>query len=631
MNMGLSKLLSCFKRGEAHRIKRNVSPFRTSKDIDNPLLLFGRDDDLKILCAFAEGLHQIEIIGARRYGKTCLIKCFITKQKNNENRKTYPVYLDLYSDGIKGTSNVYRYLSAQVLCNLYVDGYINGNIIVDEYTVRLNEHWEKIYKQLLLVSNDDIMVCFDKIAEKYSRDIGQTILLLIDEYEKAIDSFDDINGLMHLRSLSDGPTDIMFWIIGATPSEKLILEADKAVIRGSGVFNGIAPTIFVRPLNFTDFKQMWFYECSLISDEAKREELDSLLDKVYESSGGVPCFAKEIGAIVNIENNYPLYNRLNIHFAEIVKNLNDNEMRCLRDLQLSPKDISSSKKTKSIVTLEEYGIICLDKNNRYKIASRFFADYIRAGILEENCVRNDEPVIDRIVQDIKRVYYNINDRYYNLYGKCMFDPTKDTVNLFDDLPKRCDSREKVPNFVNTIYLLYWEGAKESKGGDKIPDPYKWTMFRKAMDRIRHIIGKAHQQDKLEILPGQIDKATALKEIWGDSIEPQTSEEWLYFQECMLHRFLQELTELYNSIDNGSQEVPITLPIPKLVTGIFHKGLYGNKDTVEQYNGYTQKVRSIRIGEILSDGDEVEYSLCREPNHDPTKGWFYYAEDVHLLK
>lgn len=57
---------------------------------------------------------------------------------------------------------------------------------------------------------------------------------------------------------------------------------------------------------------------------------------------------------------------------------------------------------------------------------------------------------------------------------------------------------------------------------------------------------------------------------------------------------------------------------------------GNKDVVEQeYWGNIHEVRSIRNGEIIDDGDPVEYTLNREPNRNPTREWFYFAEDVHL--
>ena len=51
--------------------------------------------------------------------------------------------------------------------------------------------------------------------------------------------------------------------------------------------------------------------------------------------------------------------------------------------------------------------------------------------------------------------------------------------------------------------------------------------------------------------------------------------------------------------------------------------------VQQQYGYKHQIRSVREGALLNDGDEVEYSLCCEPNiYDSTKK-FWYAKDVHL--
>ena len=68
---------------------------------------------------------------------------------------------------------------------------------------------------------------------------------------------------------------------------------------------------------------------------------------------------------------------------------------------------------------------------------------------------------------------------------------------------------------------------------------------------------------------------------------------------------------------------------KVVTGIYRES--GNSAFVEQDGPWnnTQSIRSIREGETLIDGDEVEYLLCSEPHaSDPSKK-FWFAEDVHL--
>ena len=613
----------------------NISPFRANYEIKDPKILFGRKEELQKLCDFAEGLLQVEIIGHRRFGKTCLVKSFITQQKANVNRKTYPVYIDVYSDSIEGTANVYRYLTSQIVSNLLVDGYIEEEeMSIDDYTFTPNKNWKKVYKQLGTIEDEiDQIGIFEEAIESLSQKIGQTFLLVFDEYEKAVDAFDNINGLMHIRRLTNSSNYLSVWITGASPWKKFILGSSQDV-RGSGVFNGITFNVDVCPLKKEDFHEMWNYECSLIEDSVKREHLESLWEKVYTSSGGVPCFAKEIGGFSYIEGCYPQYYRLKNHFAELVKNLTNGEIKCLRTILVSPQEYDVSEKPDSIVTLERYGLICAD-DNKFYIASRFFADYIRAGIYEEQLSNEGNSSIDTTVRNIINTFYHINDKWNSIYGKYMFDPTNDTQRLYQDLGIKCDSREKAPNFVNSIYLLYWEGAKENKAGEKIPDQFKWTMFRKSMDRIRHVLGKAHQQDKLAQSAGQIDKATALKEIWGDPTEPQSPQDWLHFQECMLNRFLQELTNIYQSIENQPAVRTVSIQpsvcIPKVVTGTFKKGTFGKQDFVIQDDwNFMHEIRSIRDDEYIEDGDHVEYNLCWEPNPRDSSKKYYYAMDVHYI-
>ena len=607
------------------------SPFRANYEIKDPQLLFGRKEELKKLCDFAEGLLQVEIIGARRFGKTCLLKSFITLQKENVNRKVYPVYIDIYSDGIEGTPNIYRYLTSQLVTNLLADGYINEEeLIIDDFTLNPNKKWNKVYKQLGAVEDEiDQIGIFEEAVEMFSHHIGQTILLVFDEYEKAVDAFDNVNGLMHIRKMTNDSNSLSFWIVGASPWKKFILGCSQDV-RGSGVFNGITFNVDVCPLKKEDFHDMWNYECSLIANETKRKHLESLWENVFDSSGGVPCFAKEIGGFTYIEGNYPQYNRLKNHFVELEKNLTDGEFKFLRTLSVSPQEYEASEMPESVVALEQYGFIRTDENNKYYVASSFFADYIRARVYEDRLKDVEDSNIDSVVNRIEDVTYSINDKWKNLHGKPMFDPSIDIVILYRALRAKCDCREKAPDFVNSIYLLYWEGSKENESaGAKIPNAFKYTIFRKAMDRIRHTFGKAHQQDKLTTSYGQIGKGAALKEIYGEATEPQTPTEWLHFQECMLTRYLQELTDLYECICNGSINKGLVngnvfegtiVEIPKQDGRVF-------KNVQCPYSTHPLIIRNSRLHE-LTIGSKVKFTAIQEVDrYDATKTIWVASEVI----
>lgn len=601
----------------------NTFPFRANSEIKDPQLLFGRKEELKKLCDFAEGLLQVEIIGARRFGKTCLLKSFITQQKENINRKAYPIYIDIDSDDIAGTTNVYRYLTSQLVANLLTDGYIDeGELIIDDFTIIPNKKWKKVYKQLGKIEDEiDQIGIFEEAIEIFSKQIGQTILLVFDEYEKAVDAFDNINGLMHIRKMTNDSNTLSFWIVGASPWKKFILASSQDV-RGSGVFNGITFNVDVCPLKKDDFHKMWSYECSLIADDTKRKHLESLWEKVFASSGGVPCFAKEIGGFTYIEDNYPQYYRLKNHFVELEKNLTESEIKCLRMLSVSPQEYKASEKPESVVTLEQYGFICADENNRYHVTSRFFADFIRAGVYDEKMSNEEIISIETIVREIANAIYKINDRWMNLYGKYMFDPSNDTHRLYQALSEKCDSPEKAPNFVNSIYLLYWEGTKDNgKAGEKLPEYFKKTMFRKAMDRIRHVFGKAHQQDKLDTNYDQIDKPTALQFIIGDSVEPQSASDWLHFQERMLILFLQELKELDDSI---GKELRDGVSFDGIIVEITGQDGKKYKNVQYKYCTYPLRPKCSKL-DILSIGDEVSFVAREETDiYNPLiTHWYAY--------
>ena len=617
----ISKIMNLF----TEKKEEIISPFQTSIDIDDPNLIFGREEELQNLCGYAEGLNQVQIIGARRYGKTCLIKCFITLTKRNPNSRVYPVFLDPdpYSVLIQGNSNVYRYIIAQIISSLYNDELIKRKLLIEGHIIRPDSKWNKIFKQLAGIDDIDMFGFFDEAVNCVSKLLDKTVLVIFDEYEKATDAFDSIKALMHLRTFANSSSKTFkFWLVGGQTWSRYTEDKD---LKGSGVFNGVTIDLFVKPIKYEDFQIMWDYECGLIPDEKKRKELKEYCEKTFLSSGGVPCFAKIIGAKLLVENEYPLYNCLKVQFSEILKNLKKGEIRSLRELQSSRKQYTDEDVSNSIDSLIEYGLIVED-NNSFFIPSRFFEDFIRAGIIDENNIECDEPTIDKTILDIKTLYYNINDRYNNLYGKFMFDPTNDTVNLFDDLSKRCDSKEKVPNFINTIYLLYWEGAKENgKAGEKLPEFFKKTPFRKAMDTLRHVLGKAHQQDKLEQKSGQTDKPTALKVIWGDETEPQSSLDCLRFQDCMLNQFLQELTELYESIGKELREGEEYDGVIVEVVG--SDGLI-HKNVRYRYCSYPLRPGSGNL-DIMSDGDIVRFIAKEQKDVSNPFKTYWRAYNIRL--
>ena len=96
----------------------NKNPFQVY-DINEPSILYGREQLLDNLLVAARLKQNINIIGARRFGKTCVLKTSCTLLKRLDNITVYPVYIDVKSSDIKGTAEVYRYMLGVLVESLY--------------------------------------------------------------------------------------------------------------------------------------------------------------------------------------------------------------------------------------------------------------------------------------------------------------------------------------------------------------------------------------------------------------------------------------------------------------------------------------------------------------------------------
>ena len=93
-------------------------------------------------------------------------------------------------------------------------------------------------------------------------------------------------------------------------------------------------------------------------------------------------------------------------------------------------------------------------------------------------------------------------------------------------------------------ILHWEGSKENGiSGAKLPNVYKDSLFRKAIDRLRHTFGNAHQTDKLETREKQLNKGAALNVFTGSQSEPHVPSDWLNLQENILKQYIEELKKI----------------------------------------------------------------------------------------
>ena len=150
--------------------------------------------------------------------------------------------------------------------------------------------------------------------------------------------------------------------------------------------------------------------------------------------------------------------------------------------------------------------------------------------------------------------------------------------------------------------------------------------------------------------------------------PYKAEDYLYIQKSMLEAFQKELLDMQQEKNISKADAPqagttktgtakedtaqtgatktgttkvgttkIDTAITKVLgnrktTGVFKKGKPGKKDYVLQRDkGYKLEVRSVRTNEFLSDGVDVEFELCCEPNSNNPSKTYWFANDVHIKK
>lgn len=91
-----------------------MEPFIVNTDITEIDNLYGRDKSIKILKSCASRKENAGIIGARRFGKTCLLKSMESYIILHPEINAVPVYFDVKSQTTihKNTSEVYLNMAA---------------------------------------------------------------------------------------------------------------------------------------------------------------------------------------------------------------------------------------------------------------------------------------------------------------------------------------------------------------------------------------------------------------------------------------------------------------------------------------------------------------------------------------
>ena len=461
-----------------------MEPFIVGIDITDVDSLFGRDREINTLISCAKRRGNAGIIGARRFGKTCLMKSLESYLSSKPEIGAYPMYFDVKTQcGVKkDPTAVYRTMASILASKMCLDallpeGVLNINrrctldVSCDELDMRIQmEEWNPVYQK------QAIFTLAKLLSEK-----NKYLLLLLDEIDYLLlEAFENPSDFSAIRgAATDRSSNLKFWIAGTSSWSAICTNV------GSPELNCGLENVTLSSLSYDDFAILWQYECSLIEDEKLRSTFESLCKDVYKKTGGVPFYAKFIAShmIVNSTNNLPEYDILRDYLCEIVNNrfISDVERSSLYLLAKGPKSFADTIPD-GVTGLKTKGLVSLTPDFQYYLPILYLADYLNAcgqdrGIIDDNIIELNE--LEEVVGQIERLRISVN-RVYSSSSQVFFSADEDPIE-FGILRKPCRDEATMDAFSGSLYKLYYEG---SNNGDNLPN--KWSMFAKLIRALRHL-------------------------------------------------------------------------------------------------------------------------------------------------
>ena len=585
-------------------------------DIDQ---LYGRKRQIEILKSCAKRKSNAGIIGARRFGKTCILRSMESFLRLHPEYNAYPLYFDSQKTGItKDSSEVYRTIASMLAAQMCADNIlpegeykISRRCSLDVSDDMLDmivqmKSWNTEYQKEVLFVLTDIM----SQSNKY-------VLLLLDEIEhlltKAMAEPSDFARIRDAASEKD--SKLKFWVAGVA-SWSAICNNTGSLVLNCGLENITLPL-----LSYDEFAKMWTNACLMIDDINERDRFQSLINEMYSKTGGVPYYSKFVGSHMLINNllSIPNYEIVRDYLAEIVNSpyMSEVERSMLYQLAKAPLSIKDTKPD-GISGIETKGLLKLEGNS-YSIGMGYLSDYLNAckQDIEVTNIENIElQELNSLVDQISRLMKNVNVVYK---GSEPFTASMEDHQEYNTLKKMCYNESTMDAFSGSIYKLYYEG---SNCGDDLPNGFKLRNFCKMVRTLRH------KYNHRECDTSNMMTMEELMGLINGGREPFKKEDFSSMQKKMLDAFQEELLSMIKKKKGEGTDSNVRY---RLAKGIYHEGMFGKKHyVVQDGTGFIQQVRKIRDGESPMDGDKVEYSLgCEQNTNDPERK-FWYAIDVHLI-
>ena len=554
-----------------------MASFFAQTKITDPERIFGRERDLEVLSEYAASLTQIQIIGARRFGKTTVSLCLETKLRNDEASNVYPIYTDVKTARIKGTANFYRYLIAVLTSRLCADKVFTSRQKFGMTTIKPSCEYIKVFSELTSCPDAYLVDTFVKLASFFADKMNKTILVIFDEYEyMAKSTIDNLDGFMPLRDFStdyldSGVRPFIFWLVGARPWGFFVREnklSNVDVIGGSGEFNNVEIEHYLKPISKDSFLSFWQSRCDEFFQNPSEEKsfIASYANQVYECISGIPFYGSSVAHYLKANKSYPDYTVIKSHLDEALRIFDSTTVSYLRSLCKPQVSIQDDQ----FDLLSNYGLICVSEDGICSLSMSYLRDYLikKFPIIEskgEDSVRSTkkDSVIGKLVDSIDLIIENINETCRNKGRDPIFAPTEEERRNREVLKRVCSNEEDFGHLLETLAKVYYERSKawDPVKSDNVPGYrlaeleagckpiYKSRQFFQVLEPLRTYYA-AHLRDKVDRKnPYQIDKGPALAILQGHKNEPDTPDQWYQLQLKLLQLFKAELNTVKQKVMN----------------------------------------------------------------------------------
>lgn len=491
-----------------------------STEIINSLdLLYGRSESVARLVSYANRGDNVFVIGARRFGKTSLLRTVISEiRKEISSSTVYPIYMNLQNDEIQEEEEAYIYMISKMIGSLFEDGFFKEQWV--KYGVTISpDTYLSIYEEIVNYKKSKRILSgiLSDLIDEYSQRIEKTILFVIDEYEhlhKVSDNKPTIYATLRrcddLERSDKGIKPFALWIAGVGEWTKYCRNG------GSPELNFVTIQEHVTPIDKQSFDKMWNDECLRIEDKVLRQKLLESCHQAYISTGGVPFFAKKYGTEMityGIEPNYTSFR----NFLESILEINKEASKIL---YLLTKGKQSLELSDSVHFLLDFGLI-KQSNNIFTISIGFLSDYIR----NIDSDKNNHDEVSCLGGEIEDIIANINQN-----SKSDIFITPDTTQDYEILKTIVNNDKEFKIFISIVEHIVFEWTKADGIDQKnLPDCFKHVKFTNNLLALKNAHGMSHYTRTYQPKPNQIPPEAATTYFKGDSVWPLEKDEFRNLQ------------------------------------------------------------------------------------------------------